>query len=234
MYNRRRPEARRSKIPTRPLVSPERVESSGLSTGPCRAVAVRGDRFSSRRGNRRTTTDICHSRSWACSRIKSFRIKAKSQVWPKLLLSGSTPTIHQRSRSPRNSSSTSLEYHQDGVAFWQKHGVHHPFLLPSYPLKKNTGGVPYHRKFRSMGLTSDYAHHVSFIEHLPIPTTGQTDKKRFWELFDVEHARRIDRLVTAGEPRMVIYGAPHFSSTTYTKQRFVELGDVLREYCNEN
>jgi hypothetical protein len=165
-----------------------------------------------------------------------------------------------------------LEYHQDGVSFWKKHGVHHPFLLPSYPLRKNTGGVPYHRKFSSMRLTSDYARHVSFIELLPVPTTGQTNRKRFWELFDVEHAARIDRLVTTGAPRLVIlsktlsqymlqakktrkvfgwlpdrfhlgemkrvgettiYGAPHFSSTTYEKKVFATLGDRLRQYCDE-
>jgi hypothetical protein len=164
-----------------------------------------------------------------------------------------------------------LEYHQDGVAFWRKYGVHHPFLLQSYPLKKNTGGVPYHRKFRWLGLTAEYAEHVSFIELLPIPTTGQTNEKRFWELFDAEHAGRIDQLVVTGEPRMVvlsktlstymlhasktrkvfawlptrfhlgemkrigatiIYGAPHFSSMTYKKQAFVDLGLCLRAYCD--
>lgn len=97
-----------------------------------------------------------------------------------------------------------LEYHQNGVAFWRKYGVHHPFLLESYPFKRNTGGVPYHRKFGWMGLTADYAEHVSFIELLPIPTTGQTNEKRFGELFDTEHAGRIDRLAVTGEPRMVV------------------------------
>lgn len=52
------------------------------------------------------------------------------------------------------------------MSFWKKYGVHHPFLLPTYPLKKNTGGVPYHRRFSWMKLSSDYAPHVSFIELL--------------------------------------------------------------------
>jgi hypothetical protein len=55
-----------------------------------------------------------------------------------------------------------------------------------------------------MNLTSDYAQHVSFIELLPVPTIGRTADERFWDLFDVEHARRIDRLVATGEPRLVI------------------------------
>lgn len=28
--------------------------------------------------------------------------------------------------------SSILDYHEDGVAFWRSHGVHHPFLLPTY------------------------------------------------------------------------------------------------------
>jgi hypothetical protein len=104
-----------------------------------------------------------------------------------------------------------------------------------------------------------------------MPTTGQTNKERFWELFDVAHAARIDRLIEAGEPRIVvlsktlsgymelarktrqvfawlpdtfrlremkrigdtiIFGAPHFSSTTYTKEIFEKLGIDLRNYCD--
>ena len=35
------------------------------------------------------------------------------------------------------------DYHEDGIAFWRRHGVHHPFLLPQY-----TGdGRRYHSSF---------------------------------------------------------------------------------------
>jgi hypothetical protein len=34
-----------------------------------------------------------------------------------------------------------IEYHEDGVAFWQRRGVHHPFLLDEYPFHKGKGGV---------------------------------------------------------------------------------------------
>ena len=94
-----------------------------------------------------------------------------------------------------------IEYHEDGVAFWQRHGVHHPFLLPEYPLPGTQGGRPYHRKFSNMGLTPEFASWVSFVELLNVPTTGSTEDKRFWELFDLDHAKRLDRLFQDGESR---------------------------------
>ena len=97
-----------------------------------------------------------------------------------------------------------IEYHADGVLFWEKHQVHHPFLLSDYPLNKTTGGVPYHRRFGWMNLGPEYARHISFIELLDVPTTGRTEWSRFWEIFNIDHARRIDELVTSGVPRLVL------------------------------
>ncbi len=97
-----------------------------------------------------------------------------------------------------------IEYHEDGVAFWQRHGVHHPFLLPEYPLPGTQGGRPYHRKFSNMGLTPEFASWVSFVELLNVPTTGSTEDKRFWELFDLDHAKRLDRLFQDGESRLIL------------------------------
>lgn len=37
-----------------------------------------------------------------------------------------------------------LEYHQDGVTFWMRHGCHHPFMLPDYPLHKGCRPVNCH------------------------------------------------------------------------------------------
>src|SRR5665647_578738 len=34
------------------------------------------------------------------------------------------------------------EYHRDGVAFWEKYEVHHPFLYNDFPFPKNAGGYP--------------------------------------------------------------------------------------------
>lgn len=97
-----------------------------------------------------------------------------------------------------------IEYHNDGVGFWKRYGVHHPFLQGDYPLKKNTGGVPYHRKFTWLGLDDRFADTVSFVELIPVPTTGRTDPSSFWQLFQPDHARRIDALVESGERRMIV------------------------------
>lgn len=62
------------------------------------------------------------------------------------------------------------EYHEDGVAFWRNHQVHHPFLLPQY-----TGdGRFYHRSFSRIGFKPEHAAQVSFIELLHVPTVGRS------------------------------------------------------------
>lgn len=63
-----------------------------------------------------------------------------------------------------------LEYHRDGVKFWQRRGVHHPFLLPNY----QGDGRRYHRNFSRIGFTPQDAEFVSFVELLDIPTTGRS------------------------------------------------------------
>lgn len=62
-----------------------------------------------------------------------------------------------------------LEYHQDGVAFWHRNGVHHPFLLPQY----SGDGQFYHRSFARIGFKPEHADLVSFIELLHVPTVGR-------------------------------------------------------------
>lgn len=62
-----------------------------------------------------------------------------------------------------------LEYHADGVAFWQRHGVHHPFLLPAY----RGDGRRYHRMFARIGFEPADAPSVSFVELLHLPTVGR-------------------------------------------------------------
>jgi hypothetical protein len=62
-----------------------------------------------------------------------------------------------------------IEYHDDGVAFWQRHRVHHPFLLPSYL----GDGRHYHRNFARIGFRPEHAGLVSFAELLNVPTVGR-------------------------------------------------------------
>lgn len=61
------------------------------------------------------------------------------------------------------------EYHDDGVSFWRKYGVHHPFLLPEY----SGDGQFYHRSFARIGFGPQHADLVSFIELLHVPTVGK-------------------------------------------------------------
>ena len=135
-----------------------------------------------------------------------------------------------------------VEYHEDGVAFWQEHGVHHPFLLNDYPLPKNTGGVPYHRKFTHMGLKPEHAPFVSFIELLPVPTTGRTESEKLWEMFDVNHAARIDALIAAGDRRILVvsrsvlmmmqtarkrYGVFEWAPASFKLGELAKIGDTV-------
>lgn len=62
------------------------------------------------------------------------------------------------------------EYHEDGVAFWRRYCVHHPFLLPQY----SGDGQFYHRSFARIGFGPEQAHCVSFIELLHVPTVGRS------------------------------------------------------------
>ncbi|APG27067.1 hypothetical protein A7E78_03990 [Syntrophotalea acetylenivorans] len=97
-----------------------------------------------------------------------------------------------------------IEYHRDGVAFWQRYDRHHPFLLDEYPFKKNTGGVPYHRSFAALNLSSKYAPFISFVELLDVPTIGNSSgEKEFWNLFSPEHAKRLDTLLQCGSRRII-------------------------------
>ena len=62
-----------------------------------------------------------------------------------------------------------IEYHLDGVGFWQKYKVHHPFLLNEY----RGDGRKYHKNFARIGFQEKDANLVSFVELLPFPTVGR-------------------------------------------------------------
>jgi len=96
------------------------------------------------------------------------------------------------------------EYHRDGVTFWKRRGVHHPFRLPEYPLPKTGGGLPYHRRFARTGLLPELAEAVVFAELLNVPTTGRTEQQVFWDLFDPGYAARLESVLMDGCRRLVI------------------------------
>ena len=91
-----------------------------------------------------------------------------------------------------------LDYLSDGVAFWKRSGVHHPFLLAAYG---NKDGAKYHRTFASIGFRPEHAPLVSFIEVLHLPTYGRSALD-VGDL-DASHLQRLDRLICGGSARYV-------------------------------
>lgn len=97
-----------------------------------------------------------------------------------------------------------LEYQKDGIAFWRRHGCHHPFMLPNYPFNRSKAGVPFHRNFSKLGLGPEYAKHICFLELLDIPTIGNKsdDIGHFYELLSLGHLEYIDRLMLGGRNKL--------------------------------
>ncbi len=90
-----------------------------------------------------------------------------------------------------------LEYHQDGVAFWRRHGVHHPFLLPNY----RGDGRRYHRTFSRIGFTPEHADLVSFIELLHVPTVGRSALAP--QDLDLSHLRMVNTAILHGNAKHI-------------------------------
>lgn len=87
------------------------------------------------------------------------------------------------------------EYHRDGVAFWEKYEVHHPFLYNDFPFPKNAGGYPYHNRFTRLGLKKKEAQYISFVELRELPTrgvTGKISKSDFISRLTLSHMQRLD------------------------------------------
>lgn len=85
------------------------------------------------------------------------------------------------------------EYHNDGVAFWRKNGVHHPFLLPSY----SGDGQFYHRSFARIGFGVEHSDLVSFVELLHMPTVGR-NRISATDL-DSSHLKALNSAIIEGE-----------------------------------
>lgn len=94
-----------------------------------------------------------------------------------------------------------LEYHEDGVAFWQRHGVHHPFLLPEY----RGDGRRYHRMFARIGFTSAHANLVSFTELLHVPTVGRN--RLAPQDLDTPHLDKLNAAILHGKAKHIFISA---------------------------
>ena len=93
------------------------------------------------------------------------------------------------------------EYHDDGVAFWRKHNVHHPFLLPEY----SGDGKFYHRSFARIGFGPQHADLVSFVELLHVPTVGRS--KLVATDLQVSHLRMLNSAILDGQAEHIFLPA---------------------------
>ncbi|MBB5866113.1 hypothetical protein [Xanthomonas sp. 3058] len=94
-----------------------------------------------------------------------------------------------------------LRYHHDGAGFWQRHGVHHPFLLPGY----RGDGRRYHRNFAQLGFLPQDAAQVAFVALLHVPTVGRS--KLVAADLDITHLRMIDSAIRNGRARHIFLSA---------------------------
>jgi len=96
---------------------------------------------------------------------------------------------------------TIQQYHDDGVSFWHRHGVHHPFLLAEYA----GAGRRYHQNFAKVGFTPKDAERVSFIELLHVPTCG----RNLLSVFDLDdnHLNRVNRYIIEGAAKHIFVSA---------------------------
>jgi hypothetical protein len=86
------------------------------------------------------------------------------------------------------------EYHDDGVAFWHKYGIHHPFLLHEY----SGDGKFYHRSFAQIGFKPEHANLVSFVELLHLPSVGRN--KITIDDLDLHHLNYLNSAILEGSP----------------------------------
>lgn len=114
-----------------------------------------------------------------------------------------------------------LEYHEDGVAFWQRHKVHHPFLLADY----RGDGRRYHRNFARTGFKPEDACRVSFVELLHIPTVGSS--QLVLEDLDSAHLEELNAFIQRGARRNIFFGRQ--GNQAHARQRAFPL--AAQTYC---
>ncbi len=91
-----------------------------------------------------------------------------------------------------------VDYLTDGIGFWEKHTVHHPFLLSGY----KGYGRKYQRSFSKLNLDSSVASKISFVELIGFPTTGMAVSHRssyteyLFSEDNREHLIELDRLLS--------------------------------------
>lgn len=116
------------------------------------------------------------------------------------------------------------EYHEDGVSFWRRYGVHHPFLLPEY----SGDGQHYHRSFSRIGFGREHAHLVSFVELLHVPTIGRS--KLSADDLKVQHLDSLNEVMLRGAAKHIFIpdGVARLMRAT---KAFDWLPKSATEYC---
>lgn len=119
-----------------------------------------------------------------------------------------------------------LNYLDDGVKYWKAHGIHHPFLSPSY---NKQGGYTYHNNFRKTGITSDYADQVSFVEILAVPTYGRSSyaNKLFMHLIDLHYLKNLNDIIFNTTPKIVF-----IAKSVYDKLRQIRKKSTMTNFFN--
>lgn len=114
------------------------------------------------------------------------------------------------------------EYQQDGVKFWEKYDQHHPFLLDSFPFKRNASGRPFHNTFSRLGLTKEYSRHLSFVELLDIPTIGNKsgNEKFFYSLINIKHLEFLDNLIFSDSNKLIFISSGVLKDMSILKTKF--------------
>lgn len=90
-----------------------------------------------------------------------------------------------------------MEYHKNGVTFWQRHKVHHPFLLNKY----SGNGKRYHHNFAKIGFQPEHASQISFAELMHIPTVGRS--LLTMHDLEIDHLKRLNKAILEGSAKHI-------------------------------
>lgn len=99
------------------------------------------------------------------------------------------------------------EYLSDGVQFWKKYNIHHPFLHPKY----DGEGKKYHKAISKLNLENNLADKISFIEIIGFPTSGMSSSnhRQFNEYLlapeNKKHLIELDELLNDSEKLIFLF-----------------------------
>jgi len=95
-------------------------------------------------------------------------------------------------------------------------------MLSNYPFNRNKAGVPFHRNFSKLGLGPEYAHHISFLELLDVPTIGNKsqDREQFFKMVSLHHLQYIEELILGGGHKLFFISNGVLRDVTIIKKTY--------------